>query len=45
MALVGEMVKVQGRVQRNAMFDRVEFVAFSVAPADPEEELQVLGKK
>ena len=43
MELLGEIIKISGRVQKNAMFDRVEFVCTSVDPKpNPEEELKRL---
>ncbi len=42
--LLGRMIKVIGRVTRNAMFDRLEFIAQRVYPQpQPEEELQRLA--
>jgi len=41
MELLGEIIKIIGRVQRNAMFDRIEFISQSVDPKpNPEEELK-----
>ncbi|MEA3430711.1 MAG: OB-fold nucleic acid binding domain-containing protein [Nanoarchaeota archaeon] len=41
--LLGKMVKLQGRVTKNAMFDRVEFVSMKVFPdPNPEEEIKRL---
>ncbi|MFW6230760.1 MAG: OB-fold nucleic acid binding domain-containing protein [Nanoarchaeota archaeon] len=38
--LLGQMVKVQGRVARNEMFDRLEFIASRIYPnPDPQEEM------
>jgi len=37
--LLGEQYRLHGRVQRNDMFDRLEFVAQIVEKADPEKEL------
>src|SRR3989344_2483421 len=43
--LLGEIIKVQGRVKKNQMFDRMEFMAQSVFPkVDPDEELQRLER-
>ena len=43
MDLLGEIVKLIGRVQRNTMFDRIEFVTRSVDPKpNPEDELKRL---
>jgi len=43
MELLGEIIKIAGRVQRNAMFDRIEFVCQNVDPKpDPEKELKRL---
>jgi hypothetical protein len=42
----GSVVKLQGRVTKNAMFDRLEFVANSVVTdVDPEAELKRLESK
>ncbi|MGM5487365.1 MAG: OB-fold nucleic acid binding domain-containing protein [Nanobdellota archaeon] len=39
--LLGELIKVQGKTQQNQMFDRLEFVAFTVnRNPDPDEELK-----
>ena len=44
--LLGQMVKITGRVSKNAMFDRLEFIAQLVFPnPDPEEELKLLEKE
>lgn len=44
--LLGKMVKVAGRVSKNAMFDRLEFTAQRVYPnPSAQEELQRLGGK
>ena len=41
MGLLGEIIKLTGRVQRNAMFDRIEFVSTRIDPKpNPEEELK-----
>ena len=41
--LLGKIVKLQGRVSKNAMFDRNEFVCLRVDPdPDPEEEIKRL---
>ncbi|MBI4141179.1 hypothetical protein HY485_05060 [Candidatus Woesearchaeota archaeon] len=37
-ALLGEQFKIFGRVKKNTFFDRLEFIANDVAPADPKEE-------
>ncbi len=42
--LLGEQCKLTGRVQRNDMFDRLEFNAQTVERAHPEEELRRLEK-
>jgi ssDNA-binding replication factor A large subunit len=43
--LLGKIIKVVGRVNKNEMFDRLEFVAFLVFPnPDPEEEMKVLNQ-
>jgi len=43
--LLGEIVKIIGRVQKNQMFDRLEFMAQVVFPdPDPKEELQKLNQ-
>jgi len=40
--LLGEIVKITGRVQKNDMFDRLEFIAQLVFPnPDPEQELKM----
>lgn len=41
-ALLGEQFKLSGRVKKNTFFDRIEFVAQEVQPADPREELERL---
>ncbi|MFO7710238.1 MAG: OB-fold nucleic acid binding domain-containing protein [Candidatus Woesearchaeota archaeon] len=39
--LLGELIKVRGKTQKNQMFDRLEFVAFSVdRNPDPDQELK-----
>ena len=41
MEILGQMMKLDGRVTKNAMFDRIEFVARSVDnKPDPEEEIK-----
>lgn len=40
--LLGNMVKLHGRVVKNQMFDRIEFIASAVSEANPEEELKRL---
>ena len=43
-ALLGEMVKFLGRVTKNDMFDRLEFIANNVVTdLDPEEEIKKLN--
>jgi ssDNA-binding replication factor A large subunit len=42
--LLGEMVRVVGRVKNNIMFNRLEFNAQLVIKPNPEEELQRLQK-
>jgi replication factor A1 len=42
--LLGEQLKIIGRVQRNEMFDRLEFNVQLVEKANPEEELARLEK-
>ncbi len=45
-ALLGNIVKITGRVKKNEMFDRLEFVAQQVDPKpNPEEELQKLKQE
>lgn len=45
-SLLGNQIKVQGRVNKNEMFDRLEFVARRVNPnPDPEEELKLLKEQ
>ena len=42
--LLGQIIKVTGRVKKNTFFDRLEFNAQSVVPdPDPQEELQRLN--
>ncbi len=41
-ALLGNIVKVVGRVSKNPMFDRMEFISQLVYDANPEEELKRL---
>ncbi len=38
--LLGEIIKLTGRVQRNSLFDRLEVIANNVEKANPEEELK-----
>ncbi len=40
--LLGNIIKLQGRVVKNQMFDRLEFIANAVLEANPEEELKRL---
>ena len=43
--LLGKIIKVIGRVTKNDMFDRLEFISFLVFPdPDPEEEMKVLNQ-
>ena len=42
--LLGEQLKVRGRVKRNELFDRLEFNVQMVEKANPEEELARLEK-
>ena len=42
--LLGNMLKLQGRVVKNQMFDRLEFITNDVLEADPEEEIRRLEK-
>ena len=42
--LLGHQIKISGNSKKNEMFDRLEFVANSVADANPEEELAQLNK-
>jgi hypothetical protein len=45
-ALLGHMIKLSGKVTKNAMFDRLEFVARTVdMNPNPEEELAKLNKQ
>jgi replication factor A1 len=45
-ALLGTIVKFSGRVVRNTMFDRLEFISQQVDPnPDPEEEIARLNKQ
>lgn len=39
-ALLGEQFRLSGRVKKNTFFDRLEFIANEVNPADPKEEVQ-----
>jgi len=41
-ALLGEQIKVSGRVNKNEMFNRLEFMARGVSKADPTEEIEKL---
>ncbi len=41
-ALLGEQFKMSGRVKKNTFFDKLEFLANDVSPADPREELERL---
>jgi replication factor A1 len=43
--LLGEQFKLMGKVQKNDMFDRLEFVVQMVEKAKPEEELKKLQKE
>lgn len=43
--LLGEMIKIDGRVVRNEMFERLELIANSITKADPEEEVQLLQQE
>jgi len=44
--LLGQMIKLNGKVTKNAMFDRLEFVARTVdMNPDPKAELEVLNNK
>ena len=44
--LLGEIIKVTGRVKKNEMFDRVEFIAQTVDPKpNPEQEIERLKKE
>lgn len=43
--LLGKIIKIVGRVTKNEMFDRLEFIAQLVFPnPDPEEEIKVLNE-
>jgi len=45
-SLLGNIIKVIGRVNKNELFDRMEFVARLVFPnPDPQEEIEVLKKE
>ena len=42
--LLGQIIKVAGRVTKNQMFDRLEFIANAVdSSPNPEEELKRIG--
>lgn len=43
--LLGESIKINGRVTKNTMFDRLEFIAQQVAKTDPEEEITRLQQE
>lgn len=44
--LLGNIIKVVGRVNKNELFDRIEFVARLVFPnPDPQEEIEILKKE
>lgn len=43
-ALLGEQFKLTGRVKKNTFFDKLEFLANDVSPADPREELERLNQ-
>lgn len=43
--ILGSIIKVVGRVQKNSMFDRLEIICQLVFEADPAEELAHLEKK
>jgi replication factor A1 len=44
--LLGKQIKVKGRVSKNAMFDRLEFISNDVdVNPDPKEELKALEEK
>lgn len=43
--LLGQIVRLTGKVTKNSMFDRLEFNVFRAAQADPEEELRRLDKE
>jgi len=43
--LLGNIIKINGRVKKNIFFDRLEFVANNVSPnPDPEEEIKKLDE-
>jgi len=44
-SLLGDMIKVVGRVNKNELFDRLEFIARLVFKADPKEEIERLKKE
>lgn len=45
-ALLGNIIKVNGRVNKNTMFDRLEFITNKVFPnPDPKEEIERLNKE
>ena len=45
-ALLGDIIKISGRVKKNEMFDRLEFLAQFVDPKpDPQKELDKLRKE
>lgn len=43
--LLGNMVKLSGRVNKNDFFDRVEIIANDVSQADPDEEIKKLNEE
>ena len=44
--VLGEIIKVQGRVNKNEMFDRIEFVASSIDnEPDPKEEIKKVDEE
>ncbi len=43
--MLGNVLKFSGRVTKNAMFDRLEFVARNAEYADPEKEVKVLEQE
>jgi len=44
-SLLGDIIKVRGRVNKNDAFDRIEFVAFDLdKDPDPEEEIKYIEK-
>ena len=44
--LLGKQIKVKGRTTKNAMFDRLEFIANDVdSNPDPKEEIERLQKQ